>query len=55
MTQAPWEGEESIEFAARRLYETAPNQVKPRWDQCGETTQSVWIDMAIAQRYEELA
>lgn len=44
-----------LQAEAKRLYETAENQVKPTWDQCGETTQSVWVDMALAQRYEELA
>jgi hypothetical protein len=35
-----------LEKAARRLYEEDCNQVKPTWDQLGDTTRELWKERA---------
>ena len=32
--------------AAKEMYETSENRVKPSWDQCNEATRSVWYEVA---------
>lgn len=34
-----------LEARAKKLYQTSPNQVKPTWDQIGEVTKGVWMEM----------
>ena len=43
---------EQVLAEAEALYEECQT-VKPRWDQIGDVTRSVWIDMVLAGRRAE--
>lgn len=36
-----------LQAHARYCYEHSDNQVKPTWDQIGDTTRGVWIEIAM--------
>lgn len=44
----------AIEAAARRLYETSPNQCVPTWDQLGDVTKSVWREYVVPAISEDV-
>jgi hypothetical protein len=43
-----------VETLARQMYDDCPTP-KPRWDQLGDVTKSVWLERAEATLFGDLA